>query len=402
MRDGARWLMAIIAVIYLAAIGFAPLQTGILLGISLAGGFAISVIVMITSRAVPTRAWSVTIAALTALAGIVLIFTHNFWILAIGSLVGSYAASGVHWGAMTQIEQTGITRIVNDDSRTRAFSFLTIASAAGRALGALTAGLSTLLITAYDWEPTDAYRFVLAIYVAMNAAAAVLYLFLSKAPDIVSADKNSHSSSTLVLNNPFKARSRKQILTIAGLFSLDSLAGGMIFESFLSFWLFTKFGMSAAAIGALLIASQAANMLSLAMAPALARKIGLLHTLVLTQIVSNIMLIIFAFAPHALMAIVLWILRSLFDEMDVPTRQSYMMAITEPDEHPIMAGSANLGRGIGRMPSATITGMLWSGALTATPWLIAATIKIGYDIAIYAAFRNVKPPEESASTQPDH
>ena len=166
----------------------------------------------------------------------------------------------------------------------------------------------------------------------------------------------------------------------------------MIFESFLSFWLFTQFGMSAAAIGGLLIASQALNMVSLALAPWVARRVGLLNTLVFTQVVSNIMLLLFAFAPTVIIAIVLWLLRSLFDEMDVPTRQAYMMGITESDEHAIMAGSANLGRGLGRIPSATVTGWLWAGALTVTPWVASGTIKIAYDIAIWLAFRRVQIP----------
>ena len=104
------------------------------------------------------------------------------------------------------------------------------------------------------------------------------------------------------------------------------------------------------------------------------------------------MLLLFAFAPTVIVAVALWLLRSLFDEMDVPTRQAYMMGITEPDEHPIMAGTANLGRGLGRIPSATVTGWLWAGALTVTPWIAAGTIKIAYDIAIWLAFRRVQIP----------
>ena len=164
----------------------------------------------------------------------------------------------------------------------------------------------------------------------------------------------------------------------------------MVFESFLSFWLFTKFGLSAAAIGAILIASHVLNIVSLALAPPVSRRLGLLNTLVFTQVVSNIALILFAFAPTAIIAIALWLTRSLFDEMDVPTRQAYMMGITETDEHPIMAGTANIGRGLGRIPSATVTGWLWAGALTITPWVAAGTIKLAYDFAIWLAFRKVK------------
>ena len=392
MRDGARSLMAILAVIYLAEIGFSNSQVGIIFGFSLAGGFVISVVVMLTSRGVSTRTWAVVNMLITALAGVLLIVSNDFWILIIGGFFGSYAASGAHWGGMMQLEQTGIAAVVPQERRTRAYSNLSIASSAGRATGALLAGLSTLLINTFEWEPISAYHAILWLYVGMHGIAALVYILLSKAVNLQST-ANDHTSSLFA--NPFKARARRRILTISSLFAIDSFAGGMVFESFVSFWLFTKFGMSAAAIGGLLIAAHALNIASLALAPWVARRIGLLNTLVFTQVVSNIALILFAFAPTVLIAIVLWLLRALFDEMDVPTRQAYMMGITETDEHSIMAGTANLGRGLGRIPSATVTGWLWAGALTVTPWIAAGTLKIAYDFAIWIAFRRVGIPSRS-------
>ncbi len=390
VRDAARWLMAVIAVIYLAEIGFSNSEVGIVFGFSLAGGFVISVVVMLTSRRISTRTWSVTNMLITAVAGVLLILSNDFWILMVGGFFGSYAASGAHWGSMIQLEQTGIAAVVSEDRRTRAYSNLTIASAAGRASGALLAGLSTLLIKTFAWEPLAAYQAVLWFYVSLHLIAASIYLMLSQASTLSTSSIEDESEKTGLLVNPFKAKSRRSILTISGLFAVDSFAGGMIFESFLSFWLFTKFGMTAAAIGGMLIAAQALNMVSLAIAPWVARKVGLLNTLVFSQVASNIMLISFAFAPTVVIAVAIWMFRSLFDEMDVPTRQAYMMSITESSEHPIMAGSANLGRGIGRIPSATVTGWLWAGALTAVPWVAAGTIKIAYDFAIWFAFRRVK------------
>ena len=385
--------MAILAVIYLAEIGFSNSQVGIIFGFSLAGGFVISVVVMLTSRGVSTRTWAVVNMLITALAGVLLIVSNDFWILIIGGFFGSYAASGAHWGGMMQLEQTGIAAVVPQERRTRAYSNLTIASSAGRATGALLAGLSTLLINTFEWEPISAYHAILWLYVGMHGIAALVYLVLSKAVNLQST-ANDHTSSLFA--NPFKARARRRILTISSLFAIDSFAGGMVFESFVSFWLFTKFGMSAAAIGGLLIAAHALNIASLALAPWVARRIGLLNTLVLTQVVSNIALILFAFAPTVIIAVVLWLLRALFDEMDVPTRQAYMMGITETDEHSIMAGTANLGRGLGRIPSATVTGWLWAGALTVTPWVAAGTLKIAYDFAIWIAFRRVTIPSRSS------
>ena len=400
VRDGARSLLAVLAVIYLVEIGFSNTQVGIIFGFSLAGGFVVSVAVMLTSRAIPTRIWSVANMLILAAAGVVLILSNDFWFLILGGFFGSYAASGAHWGGMMQLEQTGIAAVIPQERRTRAYSNLSIASSAGRAVGALLAGLSTLLIRTFEWEPLVAYQAVLWLYVGMHLLAATVYTLLSDAtnprtsPSPCSAGGESKRGSLFV--NPFKAKARRPILTISSLFAVDSFAGGMIFDSFLSFWLFTKFDMSAAAIGAVLVAGQGLNVVSLVLAPWVASRIGLLNTFVFTQVVSNIMLISFAFAPTAIIAVALWMLRSLSDEMDVPTRQSYMMAITEPPEHPIMAGTANLGRGLGRIPSATVTGWLWAGGLTVTPWVLAGTIKLAYNFAIWVAFKHVNVP--SAST----
>ena len=192
MRDGARSLMAILAVIYLAEIGFSNSQVGIIFGFSLAGGFVISVVVMLTSRGVSTRTWAVVNMLITAGAGVLLIVSNDFWILIIGGFFGSYAASGAHWGGMMQLEQTGIAAVVPQERRTRAYSNLTIASSAGRATGALLAGLSTLLINTFEWEPISAYHAILWPYVGMHGIAALVYLILSKAVNLQSTRKRPH------------------------------------------------------------------------------------------------------------------------------------------------------------------------------------------------------------------
>ena len=379
------------AVIYLREIGIGNAQIGLLLGISLAGGFLASFAVMLFANRCSTRGWAATIGTITGLAGIVLIVTDQFVPLAIGGFFGSYAASGVHWGPMLQIEQTGLANLSSDATRTRSFSLLNIASSAGRALGALLAGGATLLISVYDFEPTDAYRVMLAVYCAMNFAGATCYLFVTSAAD-------AHITSTrrnVGVQNPLKAKARRNILAVSGLMAIDSFAGGMIFESFLALWMVEKFGSSTAEIGLMLLAAQVLNLVSLSLAPTVASKIGLLNTLVFTQVGSNLALLAFAFAPTVWVAVSLWMLRSLLDEMDVPTRQSYVMGITDPEERPMMAGTTNLGRGIGRIASPVVTRMLWAGAITVAPWVIAGLTKIAYDIGIYAAFRKIKPPEES-------
>jgi MFS family permease len=388
LRDMGRGLIAVILAIYLAEIGLSIPQIGLVLGSSLVGGFALSLVVMFSANVISRRAWFVIIALVTAGAMVMLFFTENVWLIGLASFFGSYAGSGMHWGPSLQLEQSSLTEVTNSRSRTRAFSNLSVSSAGGRALGSALVGIATYLIGVREWELIDAYKVLLAIYLGINLLSAVVYLGLSSAIE-------SKASAGDLLVNPFKTPSRKPILKISSLFGVDSFAGGMIFDAFFALWMVDKYGMNEGTIAAIMIATQGLNLVSIWLAPSVAKRIGLLNTFVWTQVASNICLIAFAFAPGAPIAAGIWMLRGIFDEMDVPTRQSYMMALVPPEERTVMAGSANLGRGLGRMPSSTLTGFLWAGAYTVSPWLIGGGLKLAYDFAIYFSFRNVEVPEET-------
>ena len=387
LRDMGRGLIAVILAIYLAEIGLSIPQIGLVLGASLIGGFLFSIVVMFTANTISRRIWFVIISVITALAILMLFFTENVWLIGLASFFGSYAGSGMHWGPSLQLEQSSLTEVTNSRTRTRAFSNLSVSSAGGRAIGSALVGIATYLIAGRGWELVDAYKVLLAIYLGINLLNAAIYLALSSAVE-------SRASAGDLLVNPFKTPSRKPILKLSGLFGVDSFAGGMIFDAFFALWMLEKYGMNEGTIAAVMIATQGLNLVSIWLAPSVARRIGLLNTFVWTQVASNICLIAFAFAPGAIIAASIWMLRGIFDEMDVPTRQSYMMALVPPEERTVMAGSANLGRGLGRMPSSTVTGFLWAGAYTVAPWLVGGGLKLAYDFAIYFSFRNVKVPDD--------
>ncbi|MBO04947.1 MAG: hypothetical protein CL731_08040, partial [Chloroflexi bacterium] len=372
LRDMGRGLIAVILAIYLAEIGLSIPQIGLVLGASLVGGFVLSLVVMFSANLISRRMWFVIIAAITAAAIGMLFVTENVWLIGFASFFGSYAGSGMHWGPSLQLEQSSLTEVTTSQSRTRAFSNLSVSSAGGRAVGSALVGIATYLIGVRGWELIDAYKVLLAIYLGINLLNAVIYLGLSSAIE-------SKVSAGNLLVNPFKTPSRKPILKLSGLFGVDSFAGGMIFDAFFALWMVDKYGMTEGAIAAIMIATQGLNLVSIWLAPFVAKRIGLLNTFVWTQVASNICLIAFAFAPGAAIAAGIWMLRGIFDEMDVPTRQSYMMALVPPEERTVMAGSANLGRGLGRMPSSTATGFLWAGAYTVAPWLVGGGLKLAYD-----------------------
>jgi MFS family permease len=387
LRDMGRGLIAVILAIYLAEIGLSIPQIGLIFGVSLVGGFLFSLLVMFTANTISRRVWFVIIAFVTAVSIVMLLVTENVWLIGLASFFGSYAGSGMHWGPSLQLEQSSLSEVTNSRTRTRAFSNLSVSSAAGRAIGAALVGIATYLIGVRDWELIDAYKVLLAIYLGINLLNAAVYLALSSAVE-------SKASAGDLLVNPFKTPSRKPILKISGLFAIDSFSGGMIFDAFFALWMVDKYGMNEGTIAAIMIGTQGLNLVSIWLAPYVAKRIGLLNTFVWTQVASNICLISFAFAPTAAIAAGIWMLRGIFDEMDVPTRQSYMMALVPPEERTVMAGSANLGRGLGRMPSSTVTGFLWAGAYTVAPWLLGGGLKLAYNFAIYFSFRNVELPDE--------
>ena len=383
-----RGLIAVILAIYLAEIGFSIPQIGLVLGAILVGGFVLSLVVMFSANWVSRRAWFTVIAAITGLAAGMLFVTENVWLIGFASFFGSYAGSGMHWGPSLQLEQSSLTEVALTRDRTRTFSNLSVSSAGGRAVGGALVGIATFLIGVRGWELIDAYKVLFAIYMGINLVNAAIYLGLSSAVE-------SKAAVGQLLVNPFKARSRRPILKISGLFGIDSFAGGMVFDSFFALWMVQKHGMNEGTVAAILIGTQGLNLISIWLAPSVARRIGLLNTFVWTQVASNICLIAFAFSPTAIVAAGIWMLRGIFDEMDVPTRQSYMMALVPPEERTVMAATANLGRGLGRMPSSTATGFLWAGAYTVAPGLLAGGIKVLYNVACHFVFERFQLPEDT-------
>jgi MFS family permease len=330
----------------------------------------------------------VALSLVTSIAGLALALTDNLAWLAAGSFLGGYAATGMNVGPLLQIEQAATAEVASGARRTAAFTYLGIVTSASRALGALAAGLPLVLNRLFGTELVDAYRVTFAVYAGLNFAATGLYLFVSSAIE----DRTQEAKRVF---NPFAAKSRRRIFGFSFLLGVDSFAGGMIIDPLIAFWLAAKFGLSEGAIAPVIAVSHLVNMLSLWVAPRVASRLGLINTMVWTQVIANGLVLVFGLAPTAPVAIAAWLVRGLFNEMDVPTRQSYAMAVVEPHERMAMAGIANVSRAVGRAASPTLTGLLWSGAaLSIAPFVVATAIKFAYNAALLLGFRDIRPPEE--------
>ena len=231
-----------------------------------------------------------------------------------------------------------------------------------------------------------AYKVMFVSFVVLLLIAALLYGLLSSAVEVRPAERQ--------WVNPLKLPSRRIIFTLTGLFSVDHFAGSLILQSLVAYWFNTRFDLDLGELAFVFFFSQILAATSLWVAAKLANRIGLINTMVFTHIPANLFLIAVAFAPTAWTAVVFWQLRSFLGQMDVPTRTSYIMAVVSPEERVAMAGIHVVGRNIAGIGGPSVAMALWQAVSASAPLLACGVLKIGYDIALYFMFRNLKPPEE--------
>ena len=248
--------------------------------------------------------------------------------------------------------------------------------------------MPTLLQRALGLGALVSFRPVFVAYAVLAVITALLYSRRSSRVELPSGEAR--------WTNPFTLPSRGRIFTLAGLFTVDSFGTGLIVQSLASYWFFTRFGLQPGSLGALFFASSVLTAISLWVAARLARRIGLLNTIVFTHIPASLFLIAMPFVPDAWMAIALWLLRAFFVQMDAPTSQSYTMAVVTPAEQTAMASATTVTRSAGLAAGPSVGTALWTAIGPSAPFLVGGTVKIAYDLTLWWMFRRIKPPEEAS------
>ena len=239
------------------------------------------------------------------------------------------------------------------------------------------------------WTALDAYRIVLTGYAI--GGVLLLILFLSLTNSIEVAPQQKDVKRVLGLH-----RSRKVVFKLSALFAMDAFAGGLIVQSMFAYWFHVRFGIDAGVLGSIFFGANILAGISALLAVPMANKIGLINTMVFTHIPSNILLILVPFMPNLPLAIGLLLLRFSISQMDVPTRQSYTIAVVDPDERSAAAGVTAIARSVGASVSPMLTGLFFSiPSLFNVPIILCGSIKIVYDLLLFRKFRAVKPPEEN-------
>jgi MFS family permease len=386
LRALATGLIGVLLGVHLATLGLDANWIGIIVSAGLAGAATASLIVTWLGARVGYRSTLITLALLGAAGGIGLLAGPHPWILAAGAFVGMVNGMGRDRGAALILEQALLPSTVGDAKRTLAFAQYNVLQDLGHALGALLAGLPALLVAKGLESSARASDVTILLYALLSLLPLGAYLLLSRE---ISAPQRE-----VVRLSP---ESRRILWRISSLFAIDSLAGGFLTTALLSYFFHARFGVGVEVIGPLFFAARVANALSHLAAAWLARRIGLVNTMVFTHIPSSLLLITVAYAPSFPVAAALFLLRESLVEMDVPTRQSYVMAVVQPGERAIASGVTHLVRMGAWAVAPAFAGLLMSETSLMIPLVIGAAMKVSYDLLLWRVFRHVRPPEEPAA-----
>ena len=381
--------IAVILVLYLAAAGLDAGQIGILLTLTLVGDTLISLWLTTHADRIGRRRTLVIGAVLMAGAGLVFAGGTGFVLLLVAATLGVVSPSGSEVGPFLPIEQSSLTEVTPADRRTSIYAWYNLTGSVATAVGALVAGLVVGALRNAGWSEIDAYRVILLSYAIRGLVLVPIIRSVSDAVEVPPAD-------TSIARRFGLHRSKGVVGRLAALFALDAFGGGLIIQSLLAFWFHTRFGLPVEVLGAIFFGANLLAAVSALAAARIAARIGLINTMVFTHLPSNVLLILVPLMPTVELAILVLLARFSISQMDVPTRQSYTMAVVDPDERSAAAGVTGIARTMGAALSPLIAAPLFAvPGLASVPFFLAGGLKIVYDLALWRAFRSRPAPEES-------
>src|SRR5438876_3184537 len=327
-------------------------------------------------------------AALMAAAGLIFAYTRDVLFLILAGTIGVISPSGNEVGPFLSIEQAALSQVVPARSRTAVFAWYTLVGSVATAAGSLSGGVLAQL---------ESYRAVVLLYAAFGVLLLFLFTRLSPAAEVRMPDAGSAAAAAMQTLLGI-GNSRDVVLKLSGLFALDSFAGGFVVQSFAAYWFYLRFGVDPRTLGAIFFGANVLAGVSAVLASRLAARFGLVKTMVFTHLPSNVLLILVPLMPNLPLAILVLFARFSISQMDVPTRQSYTMAVVAPEERSAAAGITGVARTTGAALAPVFAGLLFSRpALIGVPFFIAGTLKVIYDVLLYRAFVARQPPEEGGS-----
>jgi MFS family permease len=381
--------LSVVLALYLAEAGLTEGQIGLLFTLTLVGDAVITLWLTTSADRLGRKRTLILGALLMAGAGVAFVLTRNFILLIMAAVIGVISPSGNEIGPFLSVEQAGLTQLISSKSRTHFFAWYNLVGSFATATGALSGGWLAQVLQNNEWTALASYRVVLMGYALGGFLLLLLFLNLTKSVEVEATQ--DETKRLLGLH-----RSRAVVFKLSSLFAMDAFAGALLVQSLIAYWFHVRFGVESGMLGSIFFGANILAGISALLAIRLANKFGLINTMVFTHIPSNILLILVPLMPTLPLAIGVLLLRFSISQMDVPTRQSYTMAVVAPDERSAAAGVTAIARSVGASVSPALTGLLFSiPMLFNAPFFLAGGLKIIYDLLLFREFRSVKPPEEN-------
>jgi MFS family permease len=397
VRLFAYGFLALILWLYLAALGLTAERIGLLLSMTLLGDVAVSLWITTSADRIGRKRMLIVGAVLMAMAGAVFLSTDDFYLLLAAATIGVISPSGNEVGPFLAIEQAALAQVVTTEQRTRVFAWYNLTGSLATAFGALLCGLLVQALQSHGFTPLQSYHIVLWYYAGTGVLLALLFTRLSPTSEVLAVPPSEaeppRPAVFLGLHH-----SRGVVLRLSALFALDAFAGGFVLQSIMAYWFQDRFKADPATLGEIFWAANFLAGFSALAAASIAKRVGLLNTMIFTHAPSNLLLILVPFMPTLPLAACVLLLRFAISQMDVPARQAYTVAVVRPDERSAAAGVTGVARTAGAALSPALVGLLFTNPLLAgAPFVVSGVLKLVYDGLLYWRFRASAPSENQTS-----
>jgi len=390
LRSFGVGLMGVVLGIYLFRSGLTSVAIGFVIAVGLAGSALATALMSLGADSIGRKRFLILLSLLSAVGGIALALSPRLPVLLPMAFIGMVNGTGTDRSAAFALDQAVVPGLVSDVRRTWSLAWYNVLLDGGGSLGALGAGVPLLFQREFSLSVHSSYQVMFSCYAALCLAVGALYWLLSPAVEIV-------TPSTLVpIRSRIAPESRRIVARLTTLFSLDAFGGGFLTDALVAFWFFRRFGIAEQGLGVVFFVVHLLNAGSHLGAAWLARRIGLLNSMIFTHLPSSLFLMAVPFAPTFKWAVVLFLCREALVEMDVPTRQSYVAALVTPNERTFASGITNLARNVFWAVGSGVAGVIMQLFTFSAPLLVGGGAKVAYDLLLYKSFRLIKPPEEKS------
>lgn len=398
IRTFAYGFLSVVLAIYLKLIGFNELYIGLILTATLVNSVIFTLVASFYADRIGRRKMLIVYAALMSISGAIFFVTTNYIALIVSAFIGTINVTGTETGAFLSIEQAILPQTITDaKKRNTVYALYNMVGTFAMSAGILLSGLPQIFVGQFGLNQIESIKPLFVLYSIIGLGVLGIYFLISNKVEVNRNNDNTITTTTNIqhLKCTLSPKSKEVVSKLSGLFAIDSFAGGFVIQSIVSFWFYTKFGVDLTTLSFIFSIAGVLTAFSFLVAAKIADRVGLINTMVFTHIPSNILLILVPFAPTLHLAIAFYLARMALSQMDVPTRQSYIVAVVKEEERTAAAGITNISRNVAQSVSPSLAGyILQSLSFLSAPFIVGGILKIAYDIALYFNFKNTNPSSD--------